>query len=414
MRPRSALGLKYVELQPGTSKDDLHVRRHDPAQERLRAARVRGPLLDLRPEDAPAHPATPPTGFGDAFAGRGQSINRAIEALNPFFRALTPVMTNLSRPEHRARPVLPPDRPRVGAGRAGGAHAGAAVHRHGRHLRGDLGATRARSRTRSRRRRPTMDVSIRLVPRPAAVPRPTSPTSRAGCARRSPSCRARCRRSTAPSRSARRCCRKTVELNENLEDAFERARTTCSRTRTRCSRCKRPRHRARPCSRPAIEYIAPYQTVCNYFNYFIHPLGEAQSVVQSGPTGGGTVAEPEHEGAELAPAEQLRLARPARGRGTSRRARSRRARRTCRATTCSALYAPPYSPAIDAQGNADCQVGQNGYPNGAAQQRPLQARRPQDASDEHGLPIPARSARAATARSCRRQQPPGPRRAAPT
>jgi hypothetical protein len=41
-------------------------------------------------------------------------------------------------------------------------------------------------------------------------------------------------------------------------------------------------------ARPAIEFIAPYQTVCNYFNYFIHSLGELQSVVQAGPNGGGT------------------------------------------------------------------------------------------------------------------------------
>ena len=42
-------------------------------------------------------------------------------------------------------------------------------------------------------------------------------------------------------------------------------------------------------ARPAIEFIAPYQTVCNHFIYFIHSLGELQSPVQAGPTGGGTV-----------------------------------------------------------------------------------------------------------------------------
>ena len=30
----------------------------------------------------------------------------------------------------------------------------------------------------------------------------------------------------------------------------------------------------RSVSRPAIEFIAPYQTVCNHFVYFIHSLGE--------------------------------------------------------------------------------------------------------------------------------------------
>jgi hypothetical protein len=40
-------------------------------------------------------------GFGDAFAGRGESINEAIRALNPFFVHLTPVMQNLSAPDTR-------------------------------------------------------------------------------------------------------------------------------------------------------------------------------------------------------------------------------------------------------------------------------------------------------------------------
>ena len=50
------------------------------------------------------------------------------------------------------------------------------------------------------------------------------------------------------------------------------------------------------------------------------------------------------------------------------------------------LYAPPYQPAIDAQGNADCQNGQNGYPNGALA-RALRAQHP-GPLERPGLPIP--------------------------
>ena len=56
VRPRSALGLKYIELQPGTEQGHLAVRRHGPGQAVLRAARVRGPVLDVRPRDPPEHP----------------------------------------------------------------------------------------------------------------------------------------------------------------------------------------------------------------------------------------------------------------------------------------------------------------------------------------------------------------------
>jgi ABC-type transporter Mla subunit MlaD len=40
-------------------------------------------------------------GFGDAFAGRGASINEAIGAFNPFFQHLTPVMQTLADPNTR-------------------------------------------------------------------------------------------------------------------------------------------------------------------------------------------------------------------------------------------------------------------------------------------------------------------------
>jgi hypothetical protein len=50
------------------------------------------------------------------------------------------------------------------------------------------------------------------------------------------------------------------------------------------------------------------------------------------------------------------------------------------------LYAPPYQPAIDAQGNADCQNGQNGYPNGPLNNGRYEKGDIQDHSDEHGLP----------------------------
>ena len=53
------------------------------------------------------------------------------------------------------------------------------------------------------------------------------------------------------------------------------------------------------------------------------------------------------------------------------------------------LYAPPYQPAIDAQGNADCQLGQAGYPNGRLNNGRYELGNLHDASDDHGLPIPS-------------------------
>ena len=98
IRPRSALGLKYVELTPGDS--DATFARGDTiplghTSEPLEIEDVFSTFDDDMRTDA--REAT--EGFGDAFAGRGQSINDAIRALNPFFTHLTPVMQNLADPE---------------------------------------------------------------------------------------------------------------------------------------------------------------------------------------------------------------------------------------------------------------------------------------------------------------------------
>ena len=71
------------------------------------------------------------------------------------------------------------------------------------------------------------------------------------------------------------------------------------------------------------------------------------------------------------------------GRPAGRRARRARTRRRPRRRTgdpLQALHAGAYEPAIDAQGNADCQVGQRGYLDGPMQPggryRPERGRRP--------------------------------------
>jgi virulence factor Mce-like protein len=99
IRPRSALGLKYVELtrghRPGGYQDGDTI-----------------PLAKATPKpvefdeflgmfNAPTRRAAAQNtiGFGDAFAGRGESINTAIGAFRPFLRDIIPVAKNLSSPQ---------------------------------------------------------------------------------------------------------------------------------------------------------------------------------------------------------------------------------------------------------------------------------------------------------------------------
>ena len=75
VRPRSALGVKYVELTPARSRAPPGGRRHRAAGPELGAVRVRGRLRTFDREARPnLRKAT--EGFGNAFTGRGRRSTR--------------------------------------------------------------------------------------------------------------------------------------------------------------------------------------------------------------------------------------------------------------------------------------------------------------------------------------------------
>jgi ABC-type transporter Mla subunit MlaD len=103
VRPRSALGLKYVEITRGTDREGYD----DGATIPLSAATPTPVEFDevLSMFDEPTRKAAAENtiGFGDAFAGRGESINTAIGAFRPLLRDIVPVAQNLSSPETNLR-----------------------------------------------------------------------------------------------------------------------------------------------------------------------------------------------------------------------------------------------------------------------------------------------------------------------
>jgi virulence factor Mce-like protein len=103
VRPRSALGLKYVEITRGTSRRGFA----DGATMPLAAARPTPVEFDefINTFDEPTRDASQQNlmGFGDAFAGRGPALNEAIGALRPLLRDIIPVARNLSDPNTRLR-----------------------------------------------------------------------------------------------------------------------------------------------------------------------------------------------------------------------------------------------------------------------------------------------------------------------
>jgi virulence factor Mce-like protein len=96
IRPRSALGLKYVEITKGTSADGYD----DGATVPLRASRPAPVEFDefLSTFDDTTRRAAQKQieGFGDALAGRGQDLHDAIQAFNPLLAQLAPAMANLA------------------------------------------------------------------------------------------------------------------------------------------------------------------------------------------------------------------------------------------------------------------------------------------------------------------------------
>ena len=226
VRPRSALGLKYVEITKGTSKQGFDGRRDGPARAARSPSRSRSTRSSARSTTRRGGLAGEPARVRRrARRPRRWTSTARSTAFNPLLRNLGPVMTQPRRPAHAARRGCsrrssgPP--PQV----APVAETQAALFAQPRHARSrrsrasrgrlpavDRRAARRRWRPRSGRfppQRPFLANSERAVPRAApgrprrcAPPAPTSPT-------RSSSARARCaarRRSTSSSsRRSRRC-----------------------------------------------------------------------------------------------------------------------------------------------------------------------------------------------------------------
>jgi phospholipid/cholesterol/gamma-HCH transport system substrate-binding protein len=101
VRPRSALGLKYVQITRGRSRRGLE----DGATIPLRQATPKpveiDEVLNTFDDRTRAAGRTNIDEFGTAFAGRGADLNRTIEDINPLLLTLVPVMQNLSDPQTR-------------------------------------------------------------------------------------------------------------------------------------------------------------------------------------------------------------------------------------------------------------------------------------------------------------------------
>ncbi|HEX8075717.1 MAG TPA: MlaD family protein [Thermoleophilaceae bacterium] len=353
VRPRSALGLKYIQLTPGKSKATY--REGDTMPIKRSAAPVEfDDLLNTFDDATRQNSQTALTGFGDAFAGRGADLNTAIQGLAPFFRYLTPVMANLSDPDTQlseffkqigrtSAQVAPVARVQAELF-SNMADTFAAIGRSPAALRATIEKTpptQETAITSFRVQRPFLDDFIDLSHRlrPAAAVLPSA----------LPKLNAALRIGTPVSR-------RSVILNKNTENVFN-ALDDLVRDPNTLLGLKDLTALTRSAA-PLFTYISPFQTVCNYGTYFFNGLG---SHISEG-TQNGTVERllVKLNNFQDDSAFTSFAARPT---DLPRNVNIRTAKDN-EGTKQYVFQGQSYTSAIDAQGNADCAKGQFGWLNG--------------------------------------------------
>ena len=352
VRPRSALGLKYVEVVPGRSRQMFAPGDTVKLGNGAVAAKPPTELEDvLSTFDSQTREASKVglEGFGSGLAGRGQSINEAIEQLNPFLRHLTPVMRNLSDPDTELEGFV------QGLGRAAGeaapvastqaalfgnmADTFAAMTRTPAALQDSISEgvpTQIQAISSFRFQQPFLadfaDLSRRLRPAAQELPRSLPPLNRALLV-------------------GRDVLPRTVSFSNGLRSVFDALDDLGENPNTLLA--IRDLDLAVRAGRPGLDFVAPYQTVCNYAVYFLNPLGTHISA----ETGGGTLQQ-----------VQLKFANRTQRNALTARSASRpvdveagQDNKQAGADPPATLHVNPDSPAVDANGNADCENGQTGY-----------------------------------------------------
>jgi virulence factor Mce-like protein len=353
IRPRSAFGLKYVELTPGRSERTL-----EPGGTlRLGQSSAALELEDLystfeAPVRSDLRAAT--TGLGDAVAGRGPDLNRALGELDPFLAHLRPVAARLADPETdldgfvrqlavffgQLAPVADDAAELAGLG----ADTFAAINREPVALRGAierLPGTFGDGAASLRATRPLLTdltgLANDLEPSARVLPATLPPLARA-LAKGTP------------------VLERTPALGGQLEDTFGALQRLVDEPSTLLSLLNL--RTALAALRPAIEHIAPYQTVCNFTMYFLTPLGEHQSK----PGGGGTVQVQQIKQPSLLQPNSVTTSFNSRPWDLPPGVAPHGAE--IGGQPAGRVVGPPYQPAVDSRGRADCQNGQIGYPNG--------------------------------------------------
>ena len=354
VRPRSALGLKYIEMKLGSSSAGYEPGATIPLANTTKPVEL-DEFFSLNNEDFRKNLRTVFEGFGNGLAGRGAGINQAIEDLRPFFTHLVPVMTTLSDPDTQLDEFFK-QAGRTSAQIAPVANVYAqlftnmattfeALSRHEEKLRGTI-----------ERAAPTLEEGIRSFP----VQRPFMRDLERLNAALEPVA-IEFKRSLPPATSAFRVgapvLDKAPTLYRNTQKVFASLDELAENPNTLLA--LRDLDNTLDVLTPLVEYVAPYQTVCNYFVYWTTGLSEHVSEIVPGGTAQRTNLKSDNRNQDnrLSASEAERPVDVPAGQDP-------RTAVSPQGDALQALHNGAYSPSIDGQGNADCRVGQRGYLHG--------------------------------------------------
>src|SRR4051812_5162800 len=362
VRPRSALGLKYIELTPGKSKENFRDGDTIPLSHATEPVEF-DDLLNTFDERTRQNSQDALNGFGEAFAGRGTDVNEAILGLAPFFRYLAPVMANLSNPDTQLDEFFK-QIGRASAQVAPVARIQAELFSNMADTFEAIGRCASCLQATIEKNPPTLDEAIRDFPiqRPfladfADLSRRLRPAARI-LPVALPAINSALRVGTPVVRSSVTLNEETANVFDALDDLVQNPNTLLGLNDLNAL----VRSGA-----PLFRYISPYQTVCNYATYFFNGLGSHIS-----------------EGTDSGTAERVLLksannfqndiaynsfgARPSdlppNVDPTGQTSGPPVLPPDSGTNTAYVLHGQPYTPAIDAQGNADCAKGQFGYVDG--------------------------------------------------
>lgn len=345
LRPRSVLGLKYVELTRGRSKDTLADGEVIPADQVSYPVDLDdyNRMFDKRTRAAVQQNLQ---GFGNALSGRGPSLNETIRTAPRFLGHLTPVAEMLARDDTQlarflkeagdvAR-VVAPVADRYAHSFEAGADTFEAWSRRPDRLRSTI-----------RQNAPTMRVGIQSfrVQRPFLAD--TARFSRAlrGATEVMPGALPPITRALATGTPVQR---RLPEMNQRLRTTLGALKDLAEDQRT--VPALRGVTRLVDVVNPLVRFAGPYVTVCNYFNYAWTNVSE--HLTEPDITGGSQrtlLNQASRPRDPTAPSlGSIGAKTPSNGEPTI-------------SGTPMNLHTNVYGAAIDAQGNADCESGQRGY-----------------------------------------------------